>query len=349
MAERKDNKYRYDVFLSHNSSDKSVVETIASQLEEAGLRPFLDKWHLVPGEPWQEGLEIALENSTTCVVFLGPNGLGPWENEEMRLALDRRVRDQGFRVIPVLLPGDNLKAPVTPPSFLSRLTYVDFRKGLADHETFRRLVAGIRGVPPGREIDNDSEKARTAKWVLVVSTTLSRIDRPIVEAIISHLREVSGDTRITLHEYALGSVVLVLESSLEVFERINSLYKTGQLTEVAGLKIKDLRRETEVETPKNEIPIIIWLTIKLASGNSEERNQAARQLGALKNDAARSILEQRWSQEDDPTVRYWLAIALSEIGGEEAIAAIHRVKTNESNKVALLGIDEALETAEQTD
>ena len=45
----------YDVFLSHNNADKAAVEALARRLEdEAGLRPFLDRWHLIPGDPWQE-------------------------------------------------------------------------------------------------------------------------------------------------------------------------------------------------------------------------------------------------------------------------------------------------------
>ena len=55
----------YDVFLSYCSSDKQHVETLAARLkDEAGLNPFLDKWHLVPGEPWQERLEAALAKRT---------------------------------------------------------------------------------------------------------------------------------------------------------------------------------------------------------------------------------------------------------------------------------------------
>src|SRR6266511_1710343 len=120
----------YDVFLSHQSGDKPQVEALAARLEdEEGLKPFLDKWHLIPGEPWQEALEEALDRSGTCAVFLGPGGLGPWENEEMRAALDERVRNKSFRVIPVLLPGAEPKDKKTLPRFLSRLTWVDFRAG----------------------------------------------------------------------------------------------------------------------------------------------------------------------------------------------------------------------------
>ena len=141
---------RYDVFLSHSSSDKPLVERLAVSLEREGVTVFLDKWHLVPGEPWQEKLEEAMDNSAACAVFLGPNGLGPWENEEMRTALDERVSDKSLRVIPVLLPGANPKDRNTLPRFLRRLTWVDFRSGIDDREALRRLVAGIRGEAPGR-------------------------------------------------------------------------------------------------------------------------------------------------------------------------------------------------------
>jgi hypothetical protein len=140
----------YDVFLSYSSNDKPMVERLAVKLaNEAGVRPFLDKWHLVPGEPWQEALEKALDDSSTCAVFLGPQGLGPWEREEMRSALDERVRDKSLRVIPVLLPGADPKGEKTLPRFLRRLTWVDFRAGIDDRDAFRRLVAGIRGQAPG--------------------------------------------------------------------------------------------------------------------------------------------------------------------------------------------------------
>jgi WD40 repeat protein len=150
-----ESKPTFDVFLSHNSQDKAAVEAIAQRLEDdEGLRAWLDKWNLVPGEPFQEAIEQAVDASCTCAVFLGPGGLGPWENEEMRAALSIRVRRKGFRVIPVLLPGGNLPELGKLPPFLSRLIWVDFRSGLNDRSAFRRLVAGIRGTPPGRDAES---------------------------------------------------------------------------------------------------------------------------------------------------------------------------------------------------
>lgn len=143
--------FLYDVFLSHNSQDKPIVELIARRLEdEAGLKPFLDKWHLIPGGPWQEELEEALNASRTFAVFLGADKNGPWKNVEMRDALNKRANDRSRRVIPVLLPGADPADESTLPAFLKQLTWVDFRSGINDKGTFDRLVAGIRGQSPGR-------------------------------------------------------------------------------------------------------------------------------------------------------------------------------------------------------
>jgi Tfp pilus assembly protein PilF len=169
----------YDVFLSHNGRDKEAVEDLARRLvEKAGLKPWLDKWNLVPGEPWQEALELALDSSRTCAVFLGPDGVGPWQNEEMRAALQERVTQSGFRVIPVLLPGALQPDRKQLPRFLSRLTWVDFSGpgGLKDDLVFGRLVAGVRGLAPGMGggPGPDTEKGakrqrRKALWIILTA------------------------------------------------------------------------------------------------------------------------------------------------------------------------------------
>jgi ActR/RegA family two-component response regulator len=136
----------YDVFLTYNSDDKLAVEQVARRLTKAGIRPWLDQWNLIPGEPWMEAIEEALERCRTCAVFIGPSGTGPWQNEEMRAALDHAVRTRSdYRIIPVLLPGAN-EASLT--SFLARRAWVDFQLGLNDANAFARLVAGILGQPP---------------------------------------------------------------------------------------------------------------------------------------------------------------------------------------------------------
>jgi len=144
---------RFDVFLSYQRTNQKAVEYLARRLRKAGLQVWLDRWNLIPGEPWQEAVEEALDDCATCAVFWGPRGLGPWQNEEMRAALERRVRERSYRVIPVLLPGCPEPEEAKMPPFLKRITWVDFRKGLDDSGAFKNLVAGIRGMAPGPDDD----------------------------------------------------------------------------------------------------------------------------------------------------------------------------------------------------
>lgn len=139
------------MFLSHNSTDKAAVEMVALRLrDEAGVRPFLDKWALVPGESWIPGLEQAIEVSGAVAVFFGPEGVGHWHDEEKQLALLCEKR-----VIPVLLPGARKNDVV---GFLRLRTWVD----LDQDDGFARLVAGIKGQAPELLLDLDVERLREA-------------------------------------------------------------------------------------------------------------------------------------------------------------------------------------------
>ncbi len=46
------NDFDFDAFLSYNKSDQAAVERLASQIEKSGLKVWLDRWNLVPGDPW---------------------------------------------------------------------------------------------------------------------------------------------------------------------------------------------------------------------------------------------------------------------------------------------------------
>jgi len=143
-------KPEFDVFLSHATSDKPVVEELARILKRHGIEPWLDAWNLVPGEPWQEAIEEALERCAACAVLFGPGSTGPWQNEEMRAAIERQVGRVGrYPVIPVLLPSAERGERSRLPAFLVRRTWVEFHDSLEDERCLHRLIAGIRGLAPG--------------------------------------------------------------------------------------------------------------------------------------------------------------------------------------------------------
>ena len=136
---------KYDVFLSHHDKDTQSAELIAIALKKQGINPFLDKWHIVAGQPWQKSIELAFRNSESCAVIIGPFGLGPVHRAESDIAVNRQLREENFPVVPVLLPNAEISRA---PEFLLRNTWVDFRSGLDDDMALARLISGIRGELP---------------------------------------------------------------------------------------------------------------------------------------------------------------------------------------------------------
>ena len=146
-------KQRYHAFLSHSGAETSLIEELAYGLEQRGLSCWLDTWNLIAGDPWQPAIEEALGQCDTCVVFFGPHGLGPWQNEEMRLAIQRRVNAQNrsLRVLLVILPGGQRAKESDVPGFLQGTTWVRFERSIDEKDALHRLECGIRGIPVDRK------------------------------------------------------------------------------------------------------------------------------------------------------------------------------------------------------
>jgi WD40 repeat protein len=130
----------FDVFLCHNNTDKPAVRQIGEKLKELGILPWLDEWELQPGLPWQRTLENQISHIKSAAVFVGKDGIGPWQHQELDAFLREFVR-RGCPVIPIILDY----APNEPqlPIFLQGMTWVDFRK--QEPEPMSRLIWGITG------------------------------------------------------------------------------------------------------------------------------------------------------------------------------------------------------------
>jgi GTPase SAR1 family protein len=131
----------FDVFLCHHGIDKPIVKRIGEQLKKHGILPWLDEWELRPGLPWQRLLEVQIEHIRTVAVFVGKDGIGPWQHQELDAFLREFVR-RGCPVIPVLLPDAPSGKPALPV-FLRGMTWVDFR--LREPDPMQRLLWGITG------------------------------------------------------------------------------------------------------------------------------------------------------------------------------------------------------------
>jgi len=140
----------FDVFLSYHWRDHAQVEALAHRLREQKLTVFLDRWYLTPGQSWPKELETTLARCRAVAVCIGQGEMGPWQQREQYLALERQAAAERsgrtFPVIPVLLPGAE-----PPLGFLIQNTWVDFRARVDDPILLATLVGAVHGQPPGTD------------------------------------------------------------------------------------------------------------------------------------------------------------------------------------------------------
>ncbi|RZM82905.1 COR domain-containing protein [Leptolyngbya iicbica] len=129
----------YDVFLAHNSQDKPFVRQVYQQLKKTGLQPWLDEEDIAPGTLFQDEIQKIIQQTKTAAIFIGPTGLGPWQNVEQRAFISQCVSRE-IRVIPVLLPG--VHAIPEELIFLQEFGFVSFETN-DDETAIDRLRWGI--------------------------------------------------------------------------------------------------------------------------------------------------------------------------------------------------------------
>ena len=137
----------YDVFLSYNSKDKVEVKKIADALKAQGIAPWLDEWELPPGRPAQRRLEAEITKSKSAAIFIGKEGMGPWQHMELDAFIHQFI-DRDCSVIPVILSDAPPGKPQLSP-FLGIMTWVDFRE--QEPDPMKQLIWGITNKKPEPE------------------------------------------------------------------------------------------------------------------------------------------------------------------------------------------------------
>ena len=169
----------------------------------------------------------------------------------MTRALERHEAKEA-RVIPIILkPVDWQGAPFGKLQALPKngkpVT------GWPDVEdAFLNIAKGIRLVT--EEFTGQNEEAvnhrkhikvvpklYTVRWCIVLSATIDDIDRPRAEAIAEHLRELSGDAKLTIKSIEPGSVKIYFEGNIKGFLKIKSLFEKKELKSILVYELLDVK------------------------------------------------------------------------------------------------------------
>lgn len=134
-------EFRWDVFVSHSSTDTQRVERLVSRLLDAGLTVWFDREQIASGDDFVGAIEQGLNQSRVLLLCLTPAiALSQWSRLEYSAAISRDPDNDERRLIPVLMEDCEV------PAVLRRLNHVDMRQ--ESEEAWSTLLAALNQRAP---------------------------------------------------------------------------------------------------------------------------------------------------------------------------------------------------------
>jgi formylglycine-generating enzyme required for sulfatase activity len=135
-------------FLSYNSQDLRLMQSLEAALrrKDPDAKTFFAPKSLRAGGLWLPELARQITEATVFILLVGEKGISPWQAMEYYEALDRRVKQQDFPVVLLLLDGQ--PAPGLP--FLRQLHWIITADPASDKSLTQMMdaVSGV-GAAPG--------------------------------------------------------------------------------------------------------------------------------------------------------------------------------------------------------
>ena len=115
------------VFLSHSSSDKSIVISLALDLQKRGISTWLDAFDILPGESIVTKINEAIDECTFALLFLSKNSVkSNWVMKEWETMLWDEINSGKIKIIPVKLEECEI------PKILQTKKYIDLSDSYSD-------------------------------------------------------------------------------------------------------------------------------------------------------------------------------------------------------------------------
>jgi RNA polymerase sigma-70 factor, ECF subfamily len=237
-----------DFFVSYCGADSSWAEWIAWQLESGGYTTVIQNWDFGAGSNFAIEMDRALCGSRRLIAVLSPDYLNSrFAAAEWGASFAQDPTGTDKRLVPIRVRDCNVNG------LLKSVVYIDL-VGKTEAEAKAELLRRIRverGKPaaqphfpgvqqpkyPGSVIAPSIE---SAEYKVVITGTINEDQKDTLEAIVAHLRKLTGDASLTLLQVRKGSTVLVLRGTSAGFEHLRTLQKDGTLTHLLGYEVKDV-------------------------------------------------------------------------------------------------------------
>ncbi|MCB8982110.1 MAG: tetratricopeptide repeat protein [Ardenticatenaceae bacterium] len=181
------------IFISHATSDDDTVKQLRQWLEAHGNLTWVDSRQLSGGDTLRADIEASIRSAQHFIVLLSIDALSSeWVQEEVRIAQKTASqRDDGYKIIPVVLPGVQmgllkLLFPVEPLYIFVE----DAPTGLSD--AVPKILAAL-----GQELPEEWQPSQTVTVEPVTELILELTD-PHIE-IKGNVRRAVATAELTYH------------------------------------------------------------------------------------------------------------------------------------------------------
>lgn len=109
------------IFISHSSVDKTFAKLLATDLAEAGHKPWLDEWEIKVGSSIPKEISKGIEECDYLIIILSKTAvLSNWVENEWQSVYWDEVKSGTVKIIPVLIEKCNV------PRLLAHKKYAKF-------------------------------------------------------------------------------------------------------------------------------------------------------------------------------------------------------------------------------
>ena len=119
------------VFISYFRENQQHVDRLCADLEEQGVKVWLDRHAILPGMRWQNAIKKAITDGSFFLACFSDEYFGrsrSYMNEELELAIDelrQRPRDRAFFIPIKLTPTEIPDYPISARENIRSLQWVD--------------------------------------------------------------------------------------------------------------------------------------------------------------------------------------------------------------------------------
>src|SRR5262245_25934199 len=131
------------VFLSYHTPDRTIALSLKRAIEDTlrGADVFVDQTHLRYGHLWQPSLFDAIAKAQAFLILISHRA-GDWQKFEYYEALDRKVKNDAFVLLPVII-ADRAKGPAANLPGLAQLHWIESTEPTAP-DPLGKIVAALQ-------------------------------------------------------------------------------------------------------------------------------------------------------------------------------------------------------------